>query len=85
MNCWSFHCLDTERKCTPDAVFTTMSLDELLMTADRGVVGTLSDWLFKRTRRGRLIVSTVDVPLEAVCSLIPLCIPVRKESVPSPA
>jgi len=37
-----------------------MSIDELVLTAGHGVVGTLGDWLFKHTRRGRLVETTVE-------------------------
>jgi len=76
---WFFHYLETERNYTPDAVLTTMSLAVVILAAGYPVGGSLGDWLFKRTRRGRLIVSTVGVLLGAIFLLITLNIPVRNQ------
>jgi len=51
----------------------------VILAAGYPVGGSLGDWLFKRTRRGRLIVSTVGVLLGAIFLLITLNIPVRNQ------
>jgi len=76
---WFFHYLETERNYTADAVLTTMSLAVVVLAAGYPIGGSLGDWLFKRTSRGRLIVSTVGVLLGAIFLLITLNVPVGNQ------
>jgi MFS family permease len=76
---WFFHYLETERNYSSDAVLTTMSLAVVVLAAGYPIGGSLGDWLFKRTRRGRLIVSTVGVLLGAIFLLITLNVPVGNQ------
>ena len=72
---WFFHYLETERNYTPDAVLLTMSVAVITLAAGYPLGGALGDALFKRTRRGRLIVSTVGVLLGALFLFITLNVP----------
>ncbi len=58
---WFFRYLETERKYTADQVLVTMAIAVLVMASGYFIGGALGDFLFKRTRRGRIIVSTVGV------------------------
>ncbi len=72
---WFFHYLETERNYTPDAVLLTMSVAVVTLAAGYPLGGALGDALFKRTRRGRLIVSTVGVLLGALFLFITMNVP----------
>ena len=55
----------------------TMVLAVLVLAAGYFVGGAAGDWLFKRTPRGRLIVSSAAVLLGAILLLITLNVPVE--------
>jgi MFS family permease len=76
---WFFHYLETERNYSADAVLTTMSIAVVVLAAGYPIGGSLGDWLFKRTPRGRLIVSTGGVLLGALMLLVTLNVPVGNQ------
>ncbi|MFT3891968.1 MAG: MFS transporter [Anaerolineales bacterium] len=61
-----FGYLMTERGYDNDAVLFTMGPVVLILAAGYFVGGALGDWLFKRTLKGRIIVSSVGVILGAI-------------------
>ena len=74
---WFFRYLETERGFSSNEVLITMVAAVLFLAAGYPIGGALGDFLFKRTSRGRLIVSafgvitgalllwfTINVPLE---------------------
>jgi len=76
---WFFHYLETERSYDENAVLLTMSVAVVMLAAGYPIGGALGDALFKRTRRGRLIVSTVGVLLGAVFLFVTLNVPVGNQ------
>jgi MFS family permease len=72
---WFFRYLETERHYDPNAVLMTMAPVILVLASGYFVGGSIGDWLFKRTPRGRVIVSTVGVLMGAVLLLITMNIP----------
>jgi MFS family permease len=77
---WFFHYLETERNYSADAVLLTMSVAVVMLAAGYPIRGALGDALFKRTRRGRLIVSTVGVLLGALFLFITLNVPLGNQA-----
>jgi MFS family permease len=76
---WFFRYLETERGYTSDAVLSTMVVAVLVLAAGYPIGGAVGDFLFKRTRRGRLLVSTAAVLLGAILLIITLNIPVENQ------
>ncbi|NIS82093.1 MAG: MFS transporter [Anaerolineales bacterium] len=63
---WFFNYLETERNYTQDAVLMTMAPAVIVLASGYFVGGWLGDLLFKRTPRGRLLVSVLGVFAGAV-------------------
>jgi len=76
---WFFRYLETERHYDADAVFVTMVPAVLVLAAGYFIGGALGDYLFKRTPRGRLIVSTVAVLIGAILMPLALSVPVENQ------
>lgn len=74
---WFFRYLETERGYASNEVLMTMGLAILVLSAGYFVGGTLGDVLFKRTRRGRLLVAMTAVLIGAVFLSITMRIPVE--------
>lgn len=77
---WFFRYLETERNYTQDAVLMTMAPAVLVMALGYFVGGSIGDFFFKRTPRGRLIVSTAAVLLGAALFLVTMNIPVENQT-----
>ena len=77
---WFFTYLEKERNYSSDAVFSTMIVAVLVLAAGYPIGGAIGDYLFKRTLRGRLIVSTIGVIMGAILLAITLNIPVENQS-----
>lgn len=75
---WFFNYLETERNYTGDQVLVTMVIAVLVLAAGYPIGGALGDLMFKRTPRGRLIVSTLGVITGAVLLWITLNIPLEQ-------
>ena len=73
---WFFRYLETERGYSSDEVFVTMVIAVLVLASGYFIGGAAGDWLFKRTPRGRLIVSSVAVLLGAILLALTLSLPV---------
>lgn len=74
---WFFAYLQRERGYSDEEVLVTMVVAVLVLAAGYPLGGALGDWLFRRTRRGRLIVATVGVTLGAVLLVLTLNVPLE--------
>ncbi len=72
---WFFRYLETERGYSSQDVFTTMAVAILVLSAGYFVGGALGDAVFRRTRRGRLIVATSAVLIGAVLLTLTMLVP----------
>jgi len=74
---WFFRYLETERQYSSSEVFVTMSIAVLALASGYFLGGATGDWLFKRTRRGRLITSATAVLIGAVLLPVTLNVPIE--------
>lgn len=72
---WFFRYLETERDYSQGAILTTMAPAILVLAAGYFVGGWLGDTLFKRTKRGRVIVALVGVLVGAILLNLTLRVP----------
>ncbi len=72
---WFIAYLQLERGYDDTALYLTMAVAVIVLAIGYPVGGALGDVLFKRTPRGRVIVSTVGVLVGAVLMLITLNVP----------
>lgn len=72
-----FGYLMTERGYDNESVLFTMAPVILIMAGGYFVGGALGDWLFRRTTRGRILISSAGVILGAVFLLLALLTPVE--------
>lgn len=77
---WFFRYLETERNYQPEAVLTTMAPAILVLAAGYFVGGALGDIFFKRTPRGRLLVSIIGVLTGAILFAITLNVPIDDQN-----
>jgi MFS family permease len=77
---WFFRYLETERSYTADAVLMTMAPAVLVLAVGYFVGGSLGDFYFKKTPRGRLLVSTVAVLIGAILLFITMNIPIENQT-----
>ncbi|MEJ2706541.1 MAG: MFS transporter [Anaerolineales bacterium] len=77
---WFFRYLETERGYSSNEVLFTMAPAILVLAAGYFVGGAIGDFFFKRTPRGRMMVSTVAVLLGAILLSITLNIPVGNQT-----
>jgi MFS family permease len=72
---WFFAYLQRERGYSDTAVLVTMVPVILILAAGYPLGGALGDWSFKRSRRGRMAVSTVGVVVGAILTAAALNVP----------
>ncbi|HKZ54232.1 MAG TPA: MFS transporter [Anaerolineales bacterium] len=77
---WFFAYLETERSYDSNSILLTMAPAVLVLAAGYFVGGGLGDWAFRRTPRGRLLVSMAGVLLGAVFLSLTLSVPVANPS-----
>ena len=77
---WFFRYLETERLYTPEEVLMTMVPAVLVLAFGYFAGGTLGDFFFKRTERGRVFVSIVGVLVGAVLHVFTINIPIENQS-----
>ncbi len=75
---WFFRYLETERGYTPDQVMVTMLLAIVFLSAGYFVGGYLGDLAFRRTRRGRALVSGLGVLSGAILLYLTLSVPAEQ-------
>ena len=76
-----FDYLAKERGYDEGSVLLTMGPVVLILAAGYFVGGSLGDWAFKRTRKGRILVSSAGVLLGAVFLLLALNTPIEARGV----
>jgi MFS family permease len=76
---WFFRYLETERRYDSQEVLMTMGLAIIVLSSGYFVGGALGDALFRRTRRGRLLVSMTAVLIGAVLLSITMRIPIGEK------
>jgi MFS transporter, Spinster family, sphingosine-1-phosphate transporter len=76
---WFFRYLETERNYSSEAVFLTMAPAVLVLAAGYFVGGALGDFFFKRTPRGRVLVSMVAVLAGAVMLTLTMNVPLENQ------
>ena len=77
---WFFRYLETERGYSSEQAMTTMLVAIVTLAAGYLVGGNLGDSLFRRTRRGRMIVSGVGVLVGAVLLFVTMNVPLENTS-----
>jgi MFS family permease len=75
---WFFVYLEKERGYQPDAILLTMVPAILIMASGYPAGGALGDWLFKKNKRGRIIVSATGVIVGAILVYFTMNIAVDK-------
>lgn len=76
---WFFRYLETERGFSSETVFATMAPTILVLASGYFVGGSVGDFFFRRTPRGRMLVATTAVLLGAVLLTITLNISVGNQ------
>jgi MFS family permease len=76
---WFFRYLETERGYNPTAVLTTMGPAIIVLASGYFVGGFLGDYFFKRTPRGRVLVSMVGVLAGAILLFITMQVPLENQ------
>jgi MFS family permease len=76
---WFFRYLETERHYAQDAILVTMLPVVLVLASGYFIGGAAGDFLFRRTRRGRLIVATAAVLLGAILLVLTMSVPVENQ------
>ncbi|RJP53793.1 MAG: MFS transporter [Anaerolineaceae bacterium] len=71
-----FAYLEKERGYDPDAILFTMGPVILILAAGYFVGGAVGDFLFKRTRKGRILISSVGVLLGAIFLVLAVTTPI---------
>lgn len=72
---WFFRYLETERGFSSNEVLVTMAIAITLLSVGYPVGGSLGDWLFGKTKRGRLIVSAIGVITGAILLFFAIKVP----------
>jgi MFS family permease len=72
---WFFRYLETERGYDANQVLLTMVLAVLVLAGGYPVGGILGDWAFRRTPRGRMLVSAAGAIIGAILLAITLHVP----------
>ncbi len=76
---WFFRYLETERNYDPDSVLLTMAPAILVLASGYFIGGAMGDFFFKRTPRGRMLVSMVAVLLGAILLTFTLNVPLENQ------
>lgn len=72
---WFFRYLEKERGFSSNEVLVTMVIAVLVLAAGYPLGGSLGDYLFKRTLKGRMIVSSIGVIVGAILLFFTMNIP----------
>ncbi len=76
---WFFRYLETERNYSSDQVLMTMAPAVLVLALGYFVGGSVGDWMFKRTPRGRMLVSMAAVLIGAVLLTLTMNVPIANQ------
>ncbi len=77
---WFFTYLERDRGYDSNSVLMTMAPIILILAAGYFVGGAAGDWLFKRTKKGRIIVSSVGVLMGAIFLFFALQTPLAERN-----
>jgi MFS family permease len=77
---WFFRYLETERNYSSQEVFATMAPAILVLASGYFVGGTIGDFLFKRTPRGRMITAMIGVITGAVLLFLTMNVPIGDQT-----
>jgi len=77
---WFFRYLETERGYESEAVFTTMTVAVLVLSAGYFLGGALGDLFFRRTPRGRVLVAVSGVFAGAILLVLTLGVPAENRT-----
>lgn len=77
---WFFRYLQTERGFADNEVLVTMVIAILLLAAGYPIGGALGDWLFGKTKRGRVIVSAIGVITGAFLLYVAIKVPYENKT-----
>jgi MFS family permease len=77
---WFFRYLETERNYSENEVLVTMVAAVLVLASGYFAGGTIGDFIFRRTPRGRLILATGAVLLGAILLFMTLSVPVDNQT-----
>jgi len=77
---WIFRYLEVERGYTNEEILLTLVIAILFLSPSYYIGGALGDWAFKRTPRGRMIVSIIGVLLGATFMAIAINVPVENRT-----
>lgn len=75
---WFFAYLEKERHYNSDTILVTMAPAILILASGYFIAGALGDYMFKRTPRGRLMVSTFGIIAGAVLLYFTMHIPLQQ-------
>jgi len=76
---WFFRYLETERHYSSSAVFSTMAVAVTVLSFGYLVGGAVGDFFFKRTPRGRALVSMVAVLVGAILLAVTMSVPLENQ------
>jgi MFS transporter, Spinster family, sphingosine-1-phosphate transporter len=76
---WFFRYLETERNYSSESVLATMAPAVLVLASGYFFGGAIGDFFFKRTPRGRILVSMVAVLLGAILLTLTLNVPIENQ------
>lgn len=76
---WFFRYLETERNYSQDSILMTMAPAVLVLAFGYFIGGAIGDYLFKRTPRGRILVSMVGVVSGAILLTLTMNVPVDNQ------
>jgi MFS transporter, Spinster family, sphingosine-1-phosphate transporter len=77
---WFFAYLEKERGYAGESILMTMVPAVLVLAAGYPVGGAIGDYLFRRTPRGRVIISAIGVITGAVLLVVTLNIPLEEQT-----
>ncbi len=77
---WFFRYLETERGYSSDQVLTTMAPAILILASGYFIGGAIGDYFFKRTPRGRILVSMFGVLMGAILLTLTMNVPVENQT-----
>ncbi len=77
---WFFRYLETERNYSSQEVFATMAPAILVLASGYFVGGSIGDFLFKRTPRGRIFTAMIGVITGAVLMFLTMNVPIENQS-----
>jgi MFS family permease len=78
---WFFRYLEKERGYSSNEILVTMVIAVVILAAGYPLAGTIGDVLFRRTPRGRLIVSSTGVIVGAILLYFTLNVPIEQKTV----